>query len=1453
MTHSYKTPGILRAAFYYQDLIGIDVLLRMFRDPNLYAWVSLEADDAQFRSIDDVVACRADGSYELLQVKFTPDPAQAGVELSWEWLLDRPKPRSTSLIQKWTKTVNEHANAGQLSSARLRTDRRPDAAFTECLVGSRVDYDRVPAPIRTDIERQVGGEAPARMFFDRFEFSHSEAQLADLEYQLKSSVVPSDTDEAGWLKFADAVWRWASLKNHPRPGGRITRVDLMQYITRQASKPIPQDFRIPDGYEVPDAKFHKAFVNTVAGEDGVTVLWGAPGRGKSTYLSYCGDERRRKADVWVRHHYFLSATDTSTARFYFHDIAHSLITQIRAAVPDASAAGGDLRGWIASAGATLGAKGGRLVVVIDGLDHVWRERRSLDQMAQLFNSILPLPPFVRLVVGTQKVPDEQLPARVLEALPKDRWTELPLMSEDSVRSWLSAQRKAGRLQVADNPRESQAATFTALVTAFHDSSRGLPLHLIYSFEALVRRGGAISRDDVLALPACPDGDIRTYYQALWTRIGARAREVLHVLAGVEFAMPSGALWEIFGRSSTEAAAIEQIDHLLERRPTGVIPFHGSIFAFVREIPNHDTVLRAHGARILAWLTAEAPPYWRWAWLWITQAQLGAADDLLTGPTRPWAIAAMANGYGPEQIKLILERAEGVAFERLELPRLFELRSLHTRVANAPEFQLSDMSAFTEVASALSTDDYPQLYLRDELVSLEPKLMLTALRAMTGKEQADAARAALDELDRRIQRQIPEEHFRSSQEDWRRELVRTAALADHVRIDRVIKYAKQFTDADELMAGYARECLRAGKTSRVIAAGKLYDGHEFSRELATALALDGMAADAAGLPISRGRTPLIRAWCGLKGVRFGLNPKRLDLKKVLGPADRYESFHNGTRSAVRHVFLNAFGRALEAPGGDLEVTWPAEIKGTWLQEVFQDLIDLAFAMGEAWLEHGIAPSMGALYAGIDVKRPYSRDFGDTREFIAARLGIIDLAVDLQTLAIGLDPADRIDASDITAVSKSSWWLDDLWLEAFGDRRLAFHDTTGAEAFAVRLRGRLDVTVMEFSERAQMSTKVSQFANDNGLTAIARTELVRAADCALGYGWRKDGFAFEVLGSIEHLIAAGSAAPAQLILDVAAAFDAITDYTDGDDTNHARSEYYGLLARIFPDRGVACYRTLLESEEWRYADELLREFAEILPDDPGRAGLLRTFIHASEFDAVSRLADAGRDAGVLLYLNRVNGQHPTTRRRVRERTSSPDPLRRKRRRPIDVTQYPANGLSQLVQRLRKRRRDFGSEGETIDAWLTHWDGQGAGRAALDDLAKYVESQPTMSMFDRTLDLAFEISLRVEGRSKAFEWAVLAHRHRYGWQRWYTSQSESQGRLARVAKEFPSRWREYIEATSIPVWTEPGERRLRVVGIDRLAYFLLQLGQLGLAEAYVRSMVDVLLAEVSNQPLKTPAWAA
>ncbi|TIP52919.1 MAG: hypothetical protein E5X56_33770, partial [Mesorhizobium sp.] len=96
-----KFSAITRAGYEYQDLVGIEVLIRHYRDPTLFEWVQLESDDPSVKSLDDVVAKRMDGSVEYIQVKFTVNSAE--YPLDWDYLLSK-KENGTSMLAKWAKS-----------------------------------------------------------------------------------------------------------------------------------------------------------------------------------------------------------------------------------------------------------------------------------------------------------------------------------------------------------------------------------------------------------------------------------------------------------------------------------------------------------------------------------------------------------------------------------------------------------------------------------------------------------------------------------------------------------------------------------------------------------------------------------------------------------------------------------------------------------------------------------------------------------------------------------------------------------------------------------------------------------------------------------------------------------------------------------------------------------------------------------------------------------------------------------------------------------------------------------------------------------------------------------------------------------------------------------------------------------------------------------------------------
>ena len=272
-----------------------------------------------------------------------------------------------------------------------------------CLEGTKVNYTQLATEDKAIVDAQFCSPEAAESFFESFEFVHSLPRLDDLEEELWARI-SSDTDRGGWYLFRAQVQRWSTRKGQPAPDGKIKFIHLRQAFSVERSKPLPQGFFVPSAYSVPDESFDKFFVEEISGSDGLTVLWGTPGSGKSTYLSHCVTGIDRKCALCIRHHYFLSLEDRSKGRFSYHAIAQSLKHQLEEAIPGLNGSRKRLGELLETAAHRLQSEGRRLIVIVDGLDHVWRDHRDHEDMEALFGDLLPLPTNVRLVVGPRRSP-----------------------------------------------------------------------------------------------------------------------------------------------------------------------------------------------------------------------------------------------------------------------------------------------------------------------------------------------------------------------------------------------------------------------------------------------------------------------------------------------------------------------------------------------------------------------------------------------------------------------------------------------------------------------------------------------------------------------------------------------------------------------------------------------------------------------------------------------------------------------------------------------------------------------------------------------------------------------------------------------------------------------------------------------------------------------------------------
>ncbi len=404
--------------------------------------MKVEAEEGGF--LDDVLALQADGTLDVRQIKFSTDPDAEGDRLTWEFLLAEREGKTVSgrprnlpcLLEKWHQSLSDIA-AERTVTAGVFTNRRPASEITACLgADGLIDFNRITdAATRERIARTPGSEKAARRFFAGFHFHLDQLEPSAMEDGLRRRFMALGGTEEGFLSLKDALRSWVGRKDLPQPGGLITFPIVRRNARWVRLQAMPQDLAVPPDYVLPDTVFHAELLAMIRSQrQGCHVLAGGPGMGKSTYLSYLFSELERGGIATVRHHYFLSAQDRTPGRLDPFEISGSLMSNLQSRYPAAMSAldsrnpdPRDLEKWLSACADHFHVQGKALVVILDGLDHVWREQASIDGLNWLFERLLPVKPGLIVLVGTQLIEEAHLPLRLLRVAPKRTWRLLPLI------------------------------------------------------------------------------------------------------------------------------------------------------------------------------------------------------------------------------------------------------------------------------------------------------------------------------------------------------------------------------------------------------------------------------------------------------------------------------------------------------------------------------------------------------------------------------------------------------------------------------------------------------------------------------------------------------------------------------------------------------------------------------------------------------------------------------------------------------------------------------------------------------------------------------------------------------------------------------------------------------------------------------------------------------------------
>jgi hypothetical protein len=1463
MSENIKNTAITAAGYIYQNRQGLKVLCDWLDAPARYSGVKFECDDETMAptGLDDIVVERSDGLVDLQQVKFTPAPE---VHLfSWEWMLEKTgkTARSRSMLRKLFDAFKklDPERIGELS---LTTNRRPDAAIEACLDTGKISFAKIPEPKHSEVIAELGSAEECEGFFNQLRIRHSDKGYVALEHEVAARLRLHGTPE-GIANLKIVALNWATQKNFPAPDGWITLAEVRAILRASPPAPLPEDFVVPKGYEVPDQTFHKDFVRDTIGAAGkAIVLTGPPGRGKSTYLSALCDTLAERDIPTVRHHYFLSTSERGRDRVNSYVVEQSIRAQVKQFHQDVAAAAGGLRALLETCASHYKGLGKPFVLVLDGLDHVWRinaeDKQPLDD---LFSQVIPCPDNMVLLVGTQPVDDDQLPTDLLASVPKAEWRTLPAMSENAVLSYLRKAIQEGRLTTGFEGELQAEEQLQGAASALRSRTNGHPLHVIYATAELEHAGRNLSHWDVERLKGDLSKDAKFYYASLWESLLPSLKDMLRLVCAFPFFWPRTAFAEIAAAIKAAKPEVGNVEHLLHSSGAGLKVFHESLAVFVRATPGYEDRIKELMPAVAIWLECSAPASLRVNWLWTVQAKLGAPKNLITGLTRDWIMLRLEEGYPESLFDTLLSEALIAAIETTEFADAYRLEHLKGRMVGGSEFQMQndDLARLISFTLTLAAEEG---VVREAVASRHETdiLRVAALGlALLARGDQVLAETCGEEALRRFRglSRFSSRYASSTGSDEFKFLVGAfarlgaigatpAALARLVAenspavwLPRVQMLVEE-GNLDDLMTIVAP--LASGESKNMISDACI------------------RAAANAGVSIAErddfntlARTPFVAALeAALTRSSKPLN-EPIPMEWLKG--DYYERKED-LAALAHHWFFSAVHLGLCMAAEDQTAFEYARAPIYEDRENITDFLNALSAVGAQVAHHwwrGEFVDFHELFALLEPVK--FRRFRQSYDWSSAaedfRQSLHRIACDIRLGSILLDNFDDVALTPETMdAAKQCAWFDGASFRAqYAAGSLTRMADEAAAAFVQSQRSLLDAEVWEeTSVRLQTPLQLCAIALAHNLTSEARQLCRQTWELTTGYGHRKDPTLNNTVDAIGYLVEVAAEDARRLLGRVAPQIHHILKYTDGKGTRHVLAEADWLLAKLKPSALVVKYEEHTHVGDWSQAENSLRAYVEQgVTDGWPLDALMRTGLHPEIRDTLQQLARNGSASAAerLRVLQEHGGWDVGLLQRQEHSGSGIES------KPYegDVTTFEPEQLDDLLKSLSVSHNE---QARLLRAWYEHWATKGQGRRLLEALDGLLLSKEGRQRDVLVLsDLAFQTRRKLSGAKAAWKYLVRAQILSGGWIGYMESEAKTRSRLDLVVENYPKRCDEFVVETTYGMFDDPAPPR--VAPNDLMVYFYVRQGRIGEAVRFAETMVDCVIKDTRTLPLEQPRWAA
>ena len=569
-----KTSSPIRRGFEYQDLTALRLAIELFVE-NTDFQIYLEYGKPS--GLDDIIAVYG-SEVHAYQVKHAENPLDA---FRYEDFIENTDKRVH--FGKFSAAWNNLRKRFPTDkiTCHLLSNRSLDATFTRivdqngCFTSQFIERKiyKEPRRFRTKLKEICNlEENDFRQFLTSFCFDVNQWSILELEDLIKGSLLDHKLgicEPSVFHQLMDEIRNFSIERDDALTASIFSRI-LRETENRYL---LPQKFTVDYSSFVQLKTLTSKLDHMISEANGeYIVVTGLPGSGKSTCLSVYLDNVEKKHEfIVVRYYCFVNVNDNrQKRRLEAQSLRINILSELQRNFSRLLDRRFDFSEEnfftvLETLGKNFDAKGKKLIVFLDGLDHAERD----DEVLQNVLTALPreIPKGVIFLIGTQELQRWQ-PLALMQGR-EERHISMPLFSLVETREFF---------ELHDFFFSNER------LTLIHKKSEGLPLYLKYLVQLLQEQGE--DNLDIEALPAAARGEIRTYYETLWSAFEAsgrgKAKHLCAVAACLNFKVHVEELFSFQNevpRTEFEES-FRAIRHLLRIENQMMSIFHNSFRVFV---------------------------------------------------------------------------------------------------------------------------------------------------------------------------------------------------------------------------------------------------------------------------------------------------------------------------------------------------------------------------------------------------------------------------------------------------------------------------------------------------------------------------------------------------------------------------------------------------------------------------------------------------------------------------------------------------------------------------------------------------------------------------------------------------------------------------------------------------------------------------------------------------------